>query len=626
MLRIFGDFETYWDDQYTLRKLTPAEYILDERYETLCTVVAVEHEDPIFLPKNEIRKFLKGFSKTQYCFISHNALFDATILSYVYNIHPPALLCTMSMARALLSHKLPRGSVALGNVMEYFGLPGKTDALQNTKGLRWEEIKSNGGLLAGFVGYARKDVMDCREIFFRLRKDFPAAEAMIMDRIIRMTTQPRLHVNMPRLWNYHTQVVDEKRQLLYKVNYDRPLLMSNPKFAELLLKHGVEPPMKISKTTGKRTFAFARTDDEFMELLEHDDPTVQTLVAARLGIKSTIEETRSLRFYNIACHTQSEFLKPLMPVPLKFSGAHTHRLSGDWKLNLQNLSSRKGTTLRRSLEAPPGYKLVSVDAAQIEARLVAWLAEQRDLVEQFRNGEDVYCNFASLCFNQKVTRKESLLRFVGKTCILGLGFGMSDMRLLGTLRMAARELGLDIKFDLDDTGHWVNIYRTTFSDIKLLWRRCGDLIERMANGTADGERIGPCVVEGTTIILPSGLRLYYEGLHYEDSEWWFTHGGKRKKIYGAKMVENIVQALDWQHVKETAIRTEKRAALHNIDGRLLLQEHDGNVMMARDEDVDTLASIALQEMRRPCAWAGGLPLDAEVKIGQNYGEMKAINP
>jgi DNA polymerase len=347
MLRVFLDFETYFDDQYSLRKLTPAEYILDERFETLCTTAAIEHEDPVFLPQNEIVKYLRDI-KVPYCMISHNALFDATLLSYVYNIHPPALLCTLSMARALLSHKLKRGSVALGNVLEHFGLPPKTDALQNTKGMHWHQIRADGGLLAGFVGYARNDVEGCREIFFRLRRDFPPQEAMILDRVIRMTTQPRLWANIPGLRAYYSRIVAEKQELLNRVSRDRSVLMSNPKFAELLLSYNVEPPMKISATTGKPTFAFAKTDEAFLELLEHEDPMVQALVAARMGIKSTLEESRANRFYNIAICTQREFSCPILPVPLKFSGAHTHRLSGDWKLNMQNLSARK-SCLRNSL-------------------------------------------------------------------------------------------------------------------------------------------------------------------------------------------------------------------------------------------------------------------------------------
>jgi DNA polymerase len=292
---------------------------------------------------------------------------------------------------------------------------------------------------------------------------------------------------------------------------------------------------------------------------------------------------------------------------------------------MQNLSARKSRELRKQLEAPPGYVLVGVDAAQIEARLVAWLAGQISLLTQFANGEDVYCNFASLCFNRPVTRKEQLLRFVGKTCILGLGFGMSAPKLLRTLRLAARGMDFEIKFDEDDAQGWVSVYRRNYSKIPMLWYECNNIIELMAQGRADGKTIGPCTVEGTTIMLPSGLRLYYENLRVEGDEYWFTYGGRQKKIYGAKLLENIVQALDRQHVLEAALCIEKRAAEAGIDARLLLQEHDGNVMLARERDANMLARIALREMRRPCAWGTGLPLDAEVKIGLNYGEMETYS-
>ena len=126
-----------------------------------------------------------------------------------------------------------------------------------------------------------------------------------------------------------------------------------------------------------------RADQKFTDLLEHDDPMVQALVAARLGVKSTIEETRSTRFIAIAESSQAHLGAPYMPVPLKYSGAHTHRYSGDWKLNMQNLSARKSKEIRRCLYAPEGYTIVAVDAAQIEARIVAWLAGQIDLLDMY---------------------------------------------------------------------------------------------------------------------------------------------------------------------------------------------------------------------------------------------------
>lgn len=626
MLRIFGDFETYYDKSYSLRYLSPVEYILSARWETLCCAIAVEHEAPFLLPKDEVAKYLRSI-KQPYAFISHNALFDACILAYRYSIHPAALLCTLSMARATIWHSIPNGRLSLKNVLKFMRLPEKTDFILQMNGKHWHDLEADPGLMMGFTGYALNDVEGCREIFFRLRKDFPAQEAYVMDRVIRMATQPVFNVNIAVLDDYRSEVRQRKRDLLSRVTLTDPgMLMSNPKFAQLLLEYGVDPPMKTSPTTGKSTYAFAKTDLAFTDLLEHEDVEVQALVAARLGIKTTIEETRSTRLINIGLCTSGFLKEPLLPVPLKYGGAHTHRYSGDWQLNLQNLSARKNKQIRTAIEAPPGYTIVAVDAAQIEARIVAWLAGQEDLLEMFRLGTDTYEAFASIIFAIDITRVSKPQRFVGKQCILGLGFGMSAMKLYRTITNLAREQGINIEITLEDCMTWVQTYRSTYVAIWRCWQDLGNLIHAIVNGYGDGWGIGPCHVEGTTIILPSGLKLYYDDLHLEDNDYWYKQAQFRRKLYGAKLLENVVQALDRQHVVEAGLRTEQRARALGIDGRVLLNVHDENVHCVEDCHVNVLASIALEEMRRNEDWNKGLPLAAEVKLGKNFGEMEKWQP
>jgi len=626
MLRIFGDFETYYDKTYSLKYLSPVEYILNARWETLCCAIAVEHETPFLLPKDEVARYLRSI-KQPYAFISHNALFDACILAYHYHIHPAVLFCTLSMARATIWHGIPNGRLSLKNVLKVMGLPEKTDFILQMQGKHWKDLEADPGLMMGFTGYALNDVEGCREIFFRLRKDFPAQEAYVMDRVIRMATQPVFYVNMPILDDYRRDVRQRKRDLLSRVTLTDPgLLMSNPKFAELLLERGVDPPLKVSPTTGKTTYAFAKTDLAFTDLLVHDDEEVQALVAARLGIKSTIEETRSTRLINIGLCTNGFLKEPLLPVPLKYGGAHTHRYSGDWLLNLQNLSARKNKEIRRAIEAPPGYTIVAVDASQIEARIVAWLAGQEDLLEIFRQGGDTYKAFASIIYSVLVTRVSKKQRFVGKTCILGLGFGMSAAKLYRTITNDAREQKIDIEITLEDCQTWVQTYRSTYTAIWRCWQDLGNLIHAIVNGYGDGWGVGPCHVEGTTIILPSGLRLFYDNLRLEDNDYWYQQAQFKRKLYGAKLLENVVQALDRQHVVEAGLRTEQRARELGIDGRVLLNVHDENVHCVPDEHAIPLAEIALEEMRRNEQWCLTLPLAAEVKMGRNYGEMEEWKP
>ena len=637
MLRIFGDFESFYDRVFSLRKMSPVEYILDPRWETLACAVAIDREAPFLLPQDDVARFLTDI-RQPYAFISHNALFDACILSYRYGLHPPALMCTLSLARATIYHQIPNGRLSLKNVLKHLGLGVKGDFIQQMVGVHWADLVADPGKMMLFSAYAINDVEGCRDVFFRLREYLPNQEAIVMDRLIRMATTPLLQVDVGGLQVYRDEVRAKKADLLSRVTLTDPsMLASNIKFAGLLAMFGIDPPMKISPSDpeGKKlTYAFAKTDAAFTDLLEHDDPMVQALVAARLGVKTTIEETRSTRFISIGLATNAHLGMPYMPVPLKYSGAHTHRYSGDWLLNMQNLSARKSKAIRQCLFAPEGYTIVAVDAAQIEARIVAWLAQQVDLLEMYLNGEDTYRAFAADIFGLHLTQVSKVHRFVGKTCILGLGFGMSARKLLFTIRTLAREQGIDLGFilTLEMCEAWVMTYRRKFFYIQQLWTDLNNLIVLMARGQANGYMIGPCVVDGTTVILPSGLKLYYDNLRYEvDSKgkgnYVYDQAQFTKRLYGAKLLENIDQGLDRQHVVEAGLRTEMRARAMGIpDPRVLLNIHDENVHCVPDEYAMPLAEIALQEMARNVQWSRGLPLNAEVKLGKNLADMVEWKP
>ena len=637
MLRIFADYESYYDREYSLRKMSPVEYVLDPRWETLACAVAIDHEAPMLLPQDEVAKFLIDI-KQPYALISHNMLFDGVVTAYRYGIHPPALMCTLSLARATIYHQIPNGRLSLKNVLKHLGLGVKGDFINQMAGKHWSDLLADPGLMMLFSAYAINDVEGCREIFFRLRPYFPNMEAIVMDRVIRMATQPILQIDPMGLSIYRDTVRQKKQVLLSKITLTDPsALMSNIKFAALLEGLGVDPPMKISPSDPeqkKQTYAFAKSDQKFTDLLEHDDPMVQALVAARLGVKSTIEETRSTRFINIAESSQAHLGAPYMPVPLKYSGAHTHRYSGDWLLNMQNLSARKSKEIRRCLYAPEGYTIVACDAAQIEARIVAWLANQIDLLDMYYNGEDTYKAFAADIFGLPLYSVSKIHRFVGKTCILGLGFGMSARKLMFSIRTLSREQGIDLGFvlTLEMCENWVGTYRRKFYWIQKLWNDLNDLIARMAQGNADGYEVGPVKVEGSTVILPSGLRLFYDNLRYEmDSNgrgnYVYDQAQFTKRIYGAKLLENIDQALDRQHVVEAGLRTEMRARAQGIpDPRVLLNIHDENVHCVPDEYAEPLAAIALEEMARNVHWSIGLPLAAEVKLGKNLADMVEWKP
>jgi DNA polymerase I-like protein with 3'-5' exonuclease and polymerase domains len=276
-------------------------------------------------------------------------------------------------------------------------------------------------------------------------------------------------------------------------------LMSNPKLAETLTSLGVEPPMKISPTTGKETYAFAKNDEAFKELLEHDSPIVQAIVAARLGVKSTLEESRTERFIKIA-------ERGTLPVPLRYYAAHTGRWGGDDKVNLQNLPRK--SPLKKAILPPEGHEFIDCDSSQIEARTLAWLAGQQDLVDAFDRGEDVYKIMASAIYGVPVEEVTDDQRFVGKTTILGCGYGM------GAAKFKAQLKTFNVDMELEECERIIHVYRATYPMIPLLWQQAGRALKAMMrNATAPlgcGEALTVCGTAG--IKLPNGLSLKYPNL------------------------------------------------------------------------------------------------------------------
>ena len=206
----------------------------------------------------------------------------------------------------------------------------------------------------------------------------------------------------------------------------------------------------------------AKNDIGFIELKEHDDPLIQELCIVRLGTKSTMEEARIERFLDIGCRNDG-----LLPIPLKYYGAHTGRWAGSDKVNFQNLPSRdvKKKALKNAIIPPKGHVILNVDSSQIEARILVWLAGQEDVVQEFRNGEDVYANFSSKVYGKKITKANKKERFVGKTCTLGLGYGTGWKKLQHTLETS----GQVAKLSVDECKNLVRVYRDVNHKVIELW-------------------------------------------------------------------------------------------------------------------------------------------------------------
>ena len=613
------DFETYYSKEYSLSKLTTEEYVRDPRFEVIMLGVRwpdgrTEVVDGTHL---DIKHWCERVEWGRYAVLWHNTLFDAAILSWRFGVNPAAWLDTLSMGRAMFGAR----NNSLASLAKRYNLDDKGTFVKNVMGMR--RVDFSPSEFQQYAEYCLLDVELCFQLWELMsngwynpqevdnRGPYPIEELKLIDLHIRMFTEPMLRLNSDKLKAHLDEVLAHKAALMEKVTVDKSDLMSNHKFAVLLENLGVQAPMKISPTTGKETFAFAKTDPGMKALLDHEDPTVQALAAARLGVKSTLEETRTQRFIDIASRD------PRFPVPLKYAYARTKRSSGGDGINLQNLPSRGNTGLKSCIEAPRGWVLIDCDSSNIEARVLAWWAQQDDLTADFAAGVDVYCKLATKIYGRTITKADERERFVGKTATLGCGYSTGAMKLKLTLKAAKPPVELADH----DAERVISTYRSSVPHIVNLWADGEKAIRAMYHDEAMWMgREGVVLVEGRKgIKLPSGLYISYPQLHRvmgeKFSRWAYKDDTGIADIYGGKLVENICQALARIIVMSQMLRISRKLPVK-------LTVHDSVIALAREEEAKEARAYVEECMRWVPKWAQGCPINCESEWGYSYGDTR----
>lgn len=610
-MKVIGvDFETYYDQDYSLSKLTTEAYIRDPRFQLIGVSIKVGRNKAKWFSgtDQELLSFLdKHINWTEDAVLCHNTAFDGAIMSWVLGRSPRLWLDTMSMARPL---HLKTTGVSLWALSRHYKLGEKGTAVLDAKGKRREDFTLEQ--LAEYGEYCCNDIELTHKLFKKLAASTLPLEVQCIDLTIRMFTEPKFRLNTVVLRSYLKEVVDNKEKLIAEANQEnRDKFMSNDLFAELLQAEGVDPPTKWSEKQKKKVYAFAKTDKGMKDLLSHDNPRVQALAACRLGVKTTIEETRAQRFIDISN-------RGMLPVMLNYWGAGTGRFSGGDKVNLQNL--KRGGTLRSALEAPVGYWVIASDLSQIEARILALVAGQHDLVQVFANKGDPYSEFASKVYGRLITKANQAERFLGKTCVLGLGYYTGAAKLRETLRIGNG--GISVNIPLEEAERIVKLYRKENSKIAQFWRTCGAALDQMVMGGSGyiSEEFD-IRYERHKIILPNGSVLHYPALEQHtnpdtgETGLRYLNRGQWTKIYSGLLCENIIQALARGVIVEYLV---------TIGGKygVALQVHDEIVSVVPKSLVEEAKAFIETVMSTPVSWLPGLPVACEVKDGPNYGVCK----
>lgn len=689
------DFETYYDADYTLTKMSTSEYVRDERFEAIMVGIKIGRKKTKVVPKNKIAAELKKINWSTHALLCHNIQFDGFILSHHYNIVPAKYYCTLSMARGLHSNEIGAG---LDEVAKFYGGEGKIDgALESMKGVSFKDMFANKPLWNKSVEYCGQDVDEMFRIFGEMVEVYPADEMNLIHMTARMFCDPVLVVDLPRVQAEYEREIKKREQTMfaavdptrYDIDgdlYDKELhkkllkgpaeraltglernmlivkriVGSNERFIELLLETGMSEsdiPRKISKAwiakppaernDDKWSYAFAKDDLDFINLpdrvwelfpeLNPNDPDdvavaaekserLQLLVDVRIAVKSTTNITRAARFLEAGRDGMR------LPVGYAYYRAHTGRFGGNNKMNMQNLT--RGGELRLSILAAKGHQIAVADSGQIEARVNGWLWDQTDLLDAFRNADtwdkslgvargdkrDAYCRFADDIYGREITTNDKLERFVGKVCVLGLGYQMGAAKLQMTLAKGALG-GPPVYFSLDECKHIINTYRRRNYKIAAGWKTCEQIIDDMANGNEGHHK---CISWGQGedgvgfVLLPNGMKLKYPDLRKAKGdkgwdEWTYQSGDMRKKIYGGLLCENLVQALARIIVMTQMLWIDTKY-------RVVMTTHDEVVTHPKKAQASKCYDWMYRCMTTPLAWCPDIPLAAEGGWADNYSK------
>ncbi len=609
------DFETYFDDDYSLRKMSTEAYIRDPRFQALGVGIRWGAGAPLAYAEGELNWYagedldvLQAIDWENTAVLCHHAHLDGLILSHHYGVKPRVYLDTLSMARVVIGNHL---SVGLDNLAQHFALRGKTVPYDAFKGKTWAELDDTTRRLV--ADGCLHDVELTWQLFNILAKGFPAEEYPAIDMTVRMFTEPQFTGDTELLGKVWYAERDKKNLLLSQLQVTPGDLQSSERFAELLRREGVEPATKPSQTQPeKRNYAFAKTDDFMKELLDDDNERVRSLAEARLGVKSTLDQTRAERLGDMAARGK-------LAVYLNYAGAHTTRWSGGDSTNFQNF--KRGSDIRKSMVAPAGCRIVKADKSQIECRILNFVAGQEDVIERFRAKEDPYIGIASEFYGRPITKSDAAERGVGKQLELSCGYGAGAATIAATARRGT--YGPPVILTEHDALAARDLYRATHAGVVDLWNYSDWCLGQMTAGASVTWR-DVIEIKGRTAYLPNGLPLHYPEMQWDHElpqnggrtggyKYKTRKGWKTKGVWGGFIVENFIQALSRVDMSQSLLRILKTTGV-----RPAILEHDAAAWIIPEKDVDDFSKVVKEEMIRAPTWLPDIPLDAELSTGERY--------
>jgi DNA polymerase len=623
------DFETYYAADFSLSKLTYLEYISDSRFKVHGASIKKAGGPEEWITGGDLPAYFAAVDWANTCLIGHNLPFDAAILAWRYGItNVGEFACTLAMARNVFGAGYT--SLSLGAVYGIVtGTQGKANyaALADAKGTCDLSAEQENRMAV----YAMDDARETYAIYEHMAAVLPPVEMKRIDWTVRNFVYPSLRLDRSILEEVAELEKDEKAAMLERAGWDAKTIRSNDKFANVLRGMGVEPPTKISKTTGKKTYAFAKSDREFVQLQSLGGP-VADLVAARIRNKTSIEETRAARLMQI-----HDIAGGWLPASMLYAGAmQTGRLSASQKQNLQNLGRK--SKMRSAIKAPEGCSIVAFDMSQIELRINLALAGDYEKLQRLHDGEDLYCSQAAEIFNRPVTKADGFERLIGKIAVLSLGYAGGKRAYQGML-WAQGGLAESLEF----CQSVVDSFRASNPKLVTMWRRFDKYVQWLpAAGPNevyhDQFLEAPVQLTGAGMWVYPGFLIKYPdaevlntvktnpetGLEEADRVITYRRFGSgagvvsagRAKVYRSVCDENVCQAL-----ARSVIFDRDDAVTAATGQRSVLNIHDSLVWVIPDGEVKAFCGVVGGILSTSPEWWPKLLLSCDGGYGRSLGDV-----
>ncbi|MGA1206029.1 MAG: DNA polymerase [Opitutales bacterium] len=586
------DFETFYTGSYSVKTMGTQAYVEDPRFWAYLVAISDGTKTCVCRPGQFPWETITGRT-----WVSHNRDFDRAVFHRLRALDrvgkeaadPQAWFCTAALC-AYLQH--PRDLA--GAAKAVLGITLDKSVRTRARGRIPQEDEVFALELSD---YAARDAETTLALWLKLEKHWPPQERQLFELTSRMGRQG-LEVD----WEY----VRVRRAELEKLVKDLTALLpwqpaaSTKQFALACERIGVPAPRSTSNS-----------DPSFPRWLEkHIDSDAAMWVRHMQRIRSANRTATVLK----AMETR-RMASGRMGYELKYFGASTGRWSGGGGLNLQNLNrkSAEGVDLRRAIIAPQDHVLAAVDFAQIESRVLLYLAGDTVALEMFGKNPDAdayeiharstmgYTEPGSL--KVYCERTGSNLRQLAKARVLGLGFGCGWQKFIEVARVMA---GLDL--DPGESRRIVTEFRNSNPLIVELWYR-------LQNGCAAKDGGHYALPLPSTQHHPALKRfLMYRDVAVCEDDITCTVGGKRMHVYGGLLAENWTQATARDVLASAWLRCAGAGFVP------VLSVHDELVFELPQATAQADLSRILEIIETPVPWAPHLPLKAEGKLTPYYAK------